>query len=676
MAKKKKNRGSQPSQKSKHTQNRPASQKIYEETRQAVEHIKHREYEQARKILEAVDKKRPDQPDVLNNLALVYLYMQDRTSHQQVCERLMKLLPHDPDVLLQTTAAYLSNTHPAMALQTMHTFLETNAHHEKADELRQRITKLEETMEYFYEQAGVYGDEGFELALLHEQVHSLVEQGNMVDARKHADQLLHRWPNFTPALNNVSLSYFLEGDLDKAIEYTNRTLEIEPQNVHALANIARYLFLNGQFDEAETWATRLETLETDHTDLNLKKAETFSYMGQDERVLDAFYHAQHTSDFEALVPANAAMLYHLAAVAAMRLEREDEAQGYWKKALSTQPGMAYVQENLDDLKKPVEEQHAPWAFHFTQWMPKNIIQTFMQHVHRIHQHERNSPNDEALQRAARQTLRKYPRIVHTIPMLLDRGDPPGRQFALHLALQANTPEMAETLRDFALSQRGPDDLRFRAARAAINTGSLEAGTIRLWSKGEWRDIIIMDIFIHSEPKSTFPHTRKVKQLLEQSLHFSYDHKLAEAEELLHEALEIEPDAPDVLNNLAGIYRAKGKADEAEQILRNIYEKYPDYFFVRCSLAQSYIERKELDEAKKLLAPLYNQKRMHTSEFTTFCKLNISLSLAEGKKEGARSWVDMWESALPDDPDISYWRAQTGDMKASLAHFLKSKLGKQ
>lgn len=59
-------------------------------------------------------------------------------------------------------------------------------------------------------------------------------------------------------------------------------------NWHALANLVRYHFLMAQFDEAEVYATRLQEASSDKPDLELKRAEAFAYLGEDEQVWAAY----------------------------------------------------------------------------------------------------------------------------------------------------------------------------------------------------------------------------------------------------------------------------------------------------------------------------------------------------------------------------------------------------
>src|SRR5207245_5496348 len=111
------------------------------------------------------------------------------------------------------------------------------------------------------------------------------------------------------------------------------------------------------------------------------------------------------------------------------------------------PGMKLAQDNLADLRLPVGERHAPWAFGFSQWVPQRAIRELAAQSQRASR----PGKEEEVKRAAQRYLSQHPEIVNLLSMLLDRGDPEARSFGLHLALMAETPETLAALKDFALS---------------------------------------------------------------------------------------------------------------------------------------------------------------------------------------------------------------------------------
>ena len=134
---------------------------------------------------------------------------------------------------------------------------------------------------------------------------------------------------------------------------------------------------------------------------------------------------------------------------------------------------------------------------------------------------------------------------------------------------------------------------------------------------------------------------------------------ARAETLILQALEVEPDAPDVRNNLAAAYEMQGRQAEAEALVARIFERHPDYLFGRTSMAQLYVRDGKIEEAEALLEPLLTRQRFHHLEFAAFCNAQIELYRAQGKREGAESWLKMWAAVDPDNPAIARLRRSLG-----------------
>jgi tetratricopeptide (TPR) repeat protein len=193
----------------------------------------------------------------------------------------------------------------------------------------------------------------------------------------------------------------------------------------------------------------------------------------------------------------------------------------------------------------------------------------------------------------------------------------------------------------------------QAANAACEAGLIPAGPTRLWVQGEWRELLLLGFELHGE--STGAHSPPVERLAAEAMEALYEGDGERAERLLKQGLEKEPDAVDLMNNLANAYNLQGRHDEAEALIRQIYERYPDYFFGRVNVAQQHIQNGELERARELLTPLLSQRRLHFSEFAALCMAEMNLFLAEGNREGARRWLELWESMDPEHPQLPEWR---------------------
>src|SRR5262249_9696252 len=156
--------------------------------------------------------------------------------------------------------------------------------------------------------------------------------------------------------------------------------------------------------------------------------------------------------------------------------------------------------------------------------------------------------------------------------LLDRGNPHGREFALRLGLMARTPELLAALRDFGLGQRGPDQMRLEAAQAAADGGVMEAGPIRFWARGQWTEVLLLSFEVDDEHERK--HSPQVEEWAVEALEALHEEDGARAEQLLQQALAVEPDSPDFLNNLASAYELQGRSRESEDLVRQIHQRFP------------------------------------------------------------------------------------------------------
>ena len=220
-------------------------------------------------------------------------------------------------------------------------------------------------------------------------------------------------------------------------------------------------------------------------------------------------------------------------------------------------------------------------------------------------------------------------------------------------MMAKTPAMLEALRDFALGDCGPDEMRYKAAQAVSDAGLLPSGKARMWLKGKWQEVLFLGIEIYNEPNLI--HQPQVEDLLLDALDNLREDNPEEAESLLKQALVIEPNAPDLMFNLASAYQQQRRFQEFEDLIRLIHQNHPDYGFARLGLAKLHIDHKEYKAAEELLKPMLQFKRLHFQEFVFLCQTQVELCLAQKEFDGARSWLSMWEKIDPDEPDLVYWK---------------------
>jgi len=625
---------------------------------------------EARDLLEDLNRRYSGRPEALTYLVNVYYELHDIVNYQRACEQLVRADPHNSDAALGLAGAYLSNIRPMMALRAFQRFLERWPDHERAAEVRTTAVELQGKMAELLAELGLSDDEaGRQIAMQHEEMQAYLAQGRFREVRQAAEAILRREPRFAPALNNLSLAHWAEGRLDQAIDAARRVLAFEPDNIHALSNVIRFTCASGRSDEAQPYAERLKASTAPAWDRWVKKAEGLSFVGDDEGVLEVLRQAQPL-DRQVVSGHSRAYLTHLAAVAALRLGREDEARRYWKQALGYQPGFELARENLADLRRPAGERNAPWPFPLDNWISPKALKDLLRFVESAAQAGRES----GVKSGAQRFLREYPEIIKVMPILLERGDGQARELAMLLADTLRTPELLEPLRDLALSQHGPDQLRHKAAQLVSEAGLLPPGPTRLWLGGEWHESLLLAFEVSGEPQQK--HKPQVQQWAQEAVQALHQRDAHRARQLLERALASEPDAPDLLQNLSAVYSLEGHDAEAEALVRQIHERHPDYLFARTALAQQCIEHGEFEEARRLLEPLMHRKRLHFSEFYALCGVNVQLHLAEGHQDGARSWLNIWESVNPESPTLQTLRLQVEGPRRSLGLLNRSSGGKK
>ena len=600
-------------------------------------------------ILLPLSEQYPQEKLVWQYLADASFELDNLRLYQKACEELFTLEPTNPEYAYALGSACLNNMHPLMALHILRQALKLGPDHEHANNARKSI----ETLEKFQEEAIAQIDlpntaESLAIAILHERGQAYLEQGDYAAARMAEEEALGRYPDFLSARNNLSLISWLEGNIDRAIDAAQDVLKRQPDNIHALSNLIHFLVVSGDIEGAKLYGDRLKMSQADAWEGWTKKVEGLSYLADDAGVVEVWDEAQ--KDGIVGTP-GAAMFRHLSAVALARTGDTKRAIAQWKKVASRHDIAETAYENLTDIRKPISKRHGAWPFDWNQWLTPAATVELRQSLE-----AGLSAKGDRLVGTFKGFLKRHPEVVSTLPRLLERGGPQGQTFLLEMAEQAKIPELLSAVKDFALGQSGTDQMRNRAAVMAAQAKLISKENVRLWIGGEWQEISLMAYEFHGEPLAN--HTKPVERLVKQALPLlkSMDEEAAiDAEALLNRALELEPDAPDLLNNLAMAYQAQGREDETEALIRDIAERYPDYTFARVSLAKMHLLDGDVSKAEALLLPMLKRDRFHFMEFSAFSDAYIEMLVAKKQKDAARSWLGMWEQVDSDDLRLAHWR---------------------
>ncbi len=491
-------------------------------------------------------------------------------------------------------------------------------------------------------------DEKFGLMVLHERTQLLTVSGHPDEAIHDAELLLDEVPNALPILNNLSLSRFLTGDVDQAIATAQDVLTQDPDNFHALGNLVRYTFLTARFDEAQTYALRLQKITNDNSDLELKQAEAYSFLGDDAQVWAAYERAKNNS--EDLPP----MLLHLAAVAAYRLGNEKSAWQLWQEAIELMPSFEMAQASLAEKRSPKSERDIPWYWSFQYWFSQDFGQVLKKHLGRNVQRM----SEKRIEQGMKSLLAERPYLPKLFPYMLERGDRQTRDFVLNFIRITETPGLLQICYDFGQSPYGADDLRMEAIQfIAQNHPTMlpEDKLVPMWINGQRTELLMLGFEITEEPEDFETVPDKILEKHERAYDLLMDREPEAAEVILQEIITDAPEFYSAYNQLALAYEMQGRSEEARALVEETHARFPDYLFTRVALARIKAQDKQLEEARALIQPLLRLSKLHISEFRALAKVQMEISLADNQAEAARTWLEMWEQVEVDNPEHIQWK---------------------
>lgn len=614
-------------------------------------------------------------------LAYVSYELNDLMSYQRAGEKLTELEPNNATHFFALGMACMGNVHPLMALQSLRQGLALDPNHDVADEARRTLADLEPLLEDILADMGLTEADGLDIAVLHERGQACLGRGDYAEARTLTTTVIERHPTFLPAQNNLSLVFWAEGDVAAAIAQAESVLAQQPDNVHALANLVRFYALTQRPDQARPYAERLGASHANAWDGWTKKAEALTLLADDAGLVALLDELEslESKAFDADAantdakpkpadnakakdkeadnaeandprPSPSAMFYHWVAVALARTGDPKRAKAQWQVALSKDANLALAKDNLADLRLPIGQRHGAWPLSWDQWLTPPTLEDFKQTVNPTQQ-----KRGDQLVNKLEKFLESHADFVAMLPRIAERGGPMGQQFLLMMAQQVKHPELLATLKEFALGQNGTDNMRNRAATLAAEAKLLAKTNVPLWVNGTWQTIDLMSFEIHQEV--VHPHSKPVERELKRAVQLLRQQTPAaaqQAEGILKKAIAAEPEAPDLLHNLANAYLLQDREEEAEALIQTIHQRFPDYVMAAMSQAKLYLREDDLDSAEEILKTFKTRDRFHLQDFSVFCDTYIELMLAKNQLDGARKWLEMWEQTNPNDPRIDLW----------------------
>ncbi len=193
-------------------------------------------------------------------------------------------------------------------------------HFDKAYEYLRRYLELEPEGEYSESARHILSTVNLERALSIEEEGGnaqrlcnkgidLINSGKLYSAINCFQRASEEEPDLIAPKNNLALSWFYVGKLDKAMDVCREVLKIEPDNVYANCNLAMFYYSQDDQINCRRQLSSLTRLASEDPDEVIKLGTTFGLLGYHRQALDRFrwlLDNGYDSSFEVLLLAGVA----------------------------------------------------------------------------------------------------------------------------------------------------------------------------------------------------------------------------------------------------------------------------------------------------------------------------------------------------------------------------------
>ena len=157
-----------------------------------------------------------------------------------------------------------------------------------------------------------------------------LERREYEKAFKAFEEVVEKLPNALPAKNNLSLSYFYMGEVEKAIETAMVVIKCQPLNVHANCNLCIYYNKQGISNFVERQVRIIRKLKVDNEEYAYKVADTLGCLNRHKEAYSAYrrllsYNGQNPQ------------YIHYTAVAAYNCKKYPDALTLWNRLERSDP---------------------------------------------------------------------------------------------------------------------------------------------------------------------------------------------------------------------------------------------------------------------------------------------------------------------------------------------------
>lgn len=598
--------------------------------------------EEAIELIEKWREKRQNHPALAFYLGSAYLMLDEFVEALKYLRLAHRLDPRNESALNNLYAAYLKLGYFTHGLRALKEFMRTELAREERD--MEKLSELRAGLERNNAEAAVYFgvsvDKYEEASLWNEEGQIAQKEGDWEQAVAALSRALGRLPDFTPALNNRAMSYYFMGRLAEALADEQQVIEKDPVNIHALANLVRFHYVRGESRLMQDYFERLHALPETAWEHQFepipKMLEAYAVAGADEEIR-AFL-----EEHQASLPARG---HYMLGAAAANLGKRREARQIWEKIEEDELGWKDLAEDaLLDLKDGCPGLGRASRFPYTaahEWMTSQQLEVLIETM------QGASGDLESQRRAVESFVSQHPAVFEVVNWFLWYGDDP--QPAIHMLDMLGTERAFAELKRFALGQTGEDEERMSAAMVLNNQGQFPEGQpVRLWHRGEWRELLLKKLEITDEPEDR-KYSPEVHQLLGQAGEAVREKRFDQVEAICRRILELDPDCCTAYDTMAIICSIQGDKVGARRHLEKSLEIDPNHPLVRCNLALLYLDDGKVEEAEKLIVPLLERQKLTRSELIAYNVAMARIQLHRGNLDAVEAALEVLFELAPEDP---------------------------
>ncbi len=227
----------------------------------------------------------PDNVEYLLSIAQIYSEMGLYAESNDVLLKIARFGNTPTECLFALGCNYMGMKNYELADEAFEQYLAIDPDGEFADD----IDDIFDMMDEEDEEEGLLQDVSRQL-LMEEAYEGKqhLDKGNYKAAIQHLEKVISRDKLMYPAMNNLALSYFFDGQKAKAIEMSKKVLEALPNNLHACCNLAFFYSDMGEKEIAQSFLSRLYGLSDIEPEDMHKLALTYCELGHHDEAYKWF----------------------------------------------------------------------------------------------------------------------------------------------------------------------------------------------------------------------------------------------------------------------------------------------------------------------------------------------------------------------------------------------------